>query len=504
MNITINAKNTAFVIVATSLMCLASYMLNTHTFLYWDVAWHVEGAARVLNGGRYLSNLADDNPPMVFFYYLPLAYFCKAIGILSTEATHTYIYALYIACFSVIYCVLKNNELSTLKINIIYLTAISLTLFLGVNYIGQRELNMLCFFTPYLLLNLFNKKPSRLTGLASASLAAIGIMQAPFYLLLPVIIDTYNNLIEHSQIRLTQIIFYCLCVFLLLVSYLLYPHYFDTIIPLVYFAQHALNTMYTQMILFNPILWPCIVALLLLPLLLIKTTAKYNAIKCILLIVCAILIYLLEHKIWFYHLLPVIYLSVISFAFLATQNISDSFVKKTIIYTPIILLLFTFLLITIPQYIKNRQQFADSQSQINQLIRFTHTISNKNAKLLILTTRVTPTYEVQLHTGIHVISPWANDWILPSLVATNSQVNTKELNKLQRLYTTLILNALKQAPQYIIYYASHPMPYIRKKEFDYYNFLYQNPSFTYILKNYIKTGEIGRFSLLTRRVNYSS
>src|SRR3989338_1568916 len=50
---------------------LITFWIQNHLFINWDVTWHIEAAKRMLHGDTYTKNIFDDNPPMVFWFYMP-------------------------------------------------------------------------------------------------------------------------------------------------------------------------------------------------------------------------------------------------------------------------------------------------------------------------------------------------------------------------------------------------------------------------------------------------
>src|SRR3990167_10807581 len=60
---------------------LITFWIQNHLFINWDVTWHIEAAKRMLHGDTYTKNIFDDNPPMVFWFYMPAVLIHKHLGI---------------------------------------------------------------------------------------------------------------------------------------------------------------------------------------------------------------------------------------------------------------------------------------------------------------------------------------------------------------------------------------------------------------------------------------
>jgi len=482
-------------LAVTGLILAISYVITYHIFMYWDVSWHIQAANRMLHGGSYIRNLVDDNPPMTFAFFLPLALWQQISGVLSVHVASAYIYATYLIGLTLSYIILAKSSFLPWKRNVIYIAVVLGVLILGITILGQRELNAVCFFTPYLLNNLFNKKLSLKYSIAIAVLAVLGITQVPFYCLLPVVIDIISVIKKQNHLRQVQICFYALFVFTMSVNYILYPGYFNVLVPILASAQAALNANYESI--FGPIFFNALgFCFALMVLLLFRISNKLEIIKLLLVIVTCMCIYLMEGKSWYYHFFPVIYFIVLTFIYVITlQDFSKWFKTETIV--PFVVLLMFVFMSPLLLIRGNATSVNNKTSDLYKIIQFSRSIQNKNATALFFTTRVTPTYLVQLYTGLNVISPWANDWLTPSIVDNKTSMSTKI--QLKVFYKRLLVKSMQSKPDYIFYITGKSIPYISQEKFNYYNYLSEEMGFASQLKNYKSIGSVGNFVILRRK-----
>ena len=413
------------------------------------------------------------------------------INTINTKTAYIYIYLSYLMSLTVTHFVLKNSCFSNKTRNILYFTAAFTILFVALNLIGQRELNAMCFFTPYLFLNLSSKKPSTQLSILVAILAVIGLLQAPFYLILPIILDIYSNIKKQHYLRKSQVTFYSLFIVTLVINYALYPTYFQKILELAYLAQPALNLQYSE-IFFQL----CIISTIFLTFFMKNNTKKT---KFLLLITGSLAIYLIERKMWFYHLFPTIYLTMLALALMLTQKEKKNYITPATLVNLFILIFFILLIQVVPNYRNKYDFFSNPKSTTNKLINFSNLIKQKKETLFFLTTRVTPTYTIRLQTGVTMLSPWANDWILPEIITCEIKYRKNiACKKLKTFYHDLMLKILREKPTYIIYRNGTFIPYIPVKNFDYYYYLNQNKQLSPFLKKYKKVRSIGNFIILKR------
>lgn len=482
--------------VLTASVFFLSYLLSRRIYMFWDVTWHIEGAVRMFHGGTYLTNLVDDNPPMTFIFFLPLALWKYFTGTLNANHAILYIYFTYLLSFILCYINLKNSPLPAWKRHVLYMTVVMVSLTLCVGLLGQRELNTCCLFTPYLLYNLFSKQTGWVHSGIVAGLAAIGITQAPFYLLMPLALDAVAIMLKQHQLRRVQLLFYTMTLLILCMNYLLFPGYFHTLLPLLASAQAAYNhyyTLYSTSIFQSTTLF-CVGLVCLLCL---NITYKVELAKLMLIIAACMLIYMLEAKGWLDHIFPAIYYTILTFAFIVIQQDLKSLPKKITIKGCIIVYLLgcLFVLLNYP-YLYQVIYKNDKRSDTSQMIQFARSIPNRKAEVLLFSTRVTPTYLLSLYTGLHILSPWADDWLTPGILYGETRKSDRE--KLSKFYQRIVLQTMSQRPKYILYMSSKTIPYIQQKNFNYYNYLAYHMGFLSILKDYKSKGRIANFTVLER------
>lgn len=482
------------------------YVLLTQSFMFWEVSWHIEGAKRMLLGGTYLTNLVDDNSPPVFMFYIPYALLSKIRSLATPNIASLYILGTYAIASYFTYQVLKQKLQARYSIYAFYFASIVWSLFFGLPMLGERESIIFCFIAPYLYINLLKGNPvSTRNQFFSALLAAIAIAQAPFYLILPLAVDLIDCIAYRKKPALYQTLFYLFSFLIFGISYLLYPEYYTVLLKLLYHFQAGINQTY-KLIFAAQMLHAILITTAIILVFSIAFYQRLNYLKLLTMIFLAILIYVLEHKAWFYHLYPVFFLSALAFVVIhidnkmSTNNSLNQTIAKKILTTILgFSLLFAFSS-TISRTIGNIRNFHNKNTALNQLIHFSQLTDQKNNKTLSFNTRVFPTYLIKLYGGLNIISPWGNNWMLPALV--NYQKNPEKIKGYEegkRLLFHLTRTTLaKQRPQYIFYFKSEITPYINQKNFDVIQYLKADKNIRKALEYYRPYKNIGNYVILKR------
>ncbi len=443
----------------TSLLLILSYCIQINSFLNMDVAWHVEGARRLLAGGHYLTNIFDDNSPVVFIFYIPVVW----LHIL-THAKYYLIIPLYVFLWSSLSLALSYQLIKKIAMNyplpqkFLYYVNVFIILFLpGSSNFGHREVILITLLLPYFYISIFsdNLKIKPAMAFFCAILASFGIMQNIIYLSVILIIDFYKLIFRKVQIF--QLYFHLSLICQALIVFLLFPEYLKIIFPMVLCYESFFNSTVNNLITMS-------VLVILIPELLVLTyfrklyQEKYIVLTAIAAL-CTVAIYFFERKIWFYHLYPAVAFSLILAAFLLVQYYLGIFynrIKKTWANLVAIFLLLLTLCITLGHVIyfsiDDLILFHSKANNFNKWIEYSNR-HFRGKKIYYFIVYNPLGYVLPIYTDTVVVSPWFNPWFIPYLVQTNENSLPAYCNVKRDMaitYQIFIKSLIDSKPDFVI------------------------------------------------------
>ena len=182
-------KNSIF-ILNLILITLIAWWLQTLFLINWDVSWDLLIANKMIDGGTYIKDFFDINPPLIFYIYMPIIFASHFFSISWEVALRIDVFA--VAIFSTIMCypLLKKIFVSDHEFLLNGFTGLMLFAFLilPIFNLGQREHFLVMFTLPYILLCAYRLLgyPIRPAYAAFIGLfAAMGFAIKPFFLLTP-------------------------------------------------------------------------------------------------------------------------------------------------------------------------------------------------------------------------------------------------------------------------------------------------------------------------------
>ena len=375
------------------LLYIICYLLLTNAFLFWEVSWHIEGAKRMLNGGSYLTNLFDDNSPAVFAFYIPFAWLSKVISIAQYKLAFLYILVIFGISNYFTLKILKKRLRNNYSIYTLHFTSIIISLFFAITILGERENIIVCLSLPYIFMNLLNKyeddaKQTCSSGLQIiiAFLAAISILQVPFYLLLPLSIDIIDCVANKRKPQIYQTLFYLFFIVGFTLSYLLYPAYYDFLLKLLYHFQTGFDNTYTALI-SNDFFKYIIYILILITFFTLYFYRKLIYLKLIFLVLATLLIYTLEKKVWFYHFYPILCYTFLSFMFIHLDNKFLAHKKIERLLKHFLMICYALPLLVIiasiyANYYGHLRRYHNKNTTISKLLAFSKSTNPDNNKTL--------------------------------------------------------------------------------------------------------------------------
>src|SRR5690349_20365631 len=97
-------KRACFFVFPILLVTCMAVIIQQHLMLSPDVAYLMYAAGQMLEGGKYISDIFETNPPMILYLYFPAYWMAKLPYLDSILAMRIYIFILSIVscvvCFA--------------------------------------------------------------------------------------------------------------------------------------------------------------------------------------------------------------------------------------------------------------------------------------------------------------------------------------------------------------------------------------------------------------------
>ena len=396
---------------------------------------------------------------------------------------------------------------------------------------GQRENVMMIFTLPYFLLVAIrcehfaqddgelarDDKVHRWQALLIGVVAGLGFAIKPYFLVAFILTECYFMWHEKrffSWIRSESLSVGVICILYLFAIYLFTPDYFTQVLPM-------LNALYLHSQLYSwPMLFVNIITLLpfsafILFILYRKESMLVDLLNIIVLAMFSFFIaYLLQEKIWFYHTIPMC-----GFAFLVTALILPSILRDYLSTTPIVLhrfgrFLATLLLLAMVVGLAILMMYArlyqyvpehnSPQSVFNRLISFTKQHAG-GGRYYYMSSNLPAGGVINVYANVKSASRFPHMWPLPGIVQLELTGTTTQQHEVIKKYSHYMRTALvedfeRYKPTVVIIdIERHKMFFSPDVNFNYLTFFKKNAQFAKLWENYQYAGQIGHYSLYTRR-----
>lgn len=506
-------KKTLIDIFVTFLCLLVAYWIHIHTFINWDVAWHVEGARRLLLGGSYLVNVFDNNSPFVFAYYFPVIWLHKFLAVQYPNLIVTYMLLTAIIPLLLTYTII-NKIFAKKEIFVktfLYYITLFVIVFLPAFNLGHREMILIYFFLPYFLILVFSTTNPAATSFGktlstiAVVLAAFGIAQNYFYLSIPIFLDIYRY-IKTKKFTIYQFSFYC-CIFISVITIaILYPEYIKHIIPMVLCYERGFNF---------PILVLLLEALTFISLLTIiivlinfKRLHKSNDIVMAFIAATAsLVIYFLELKLWYYHLYPALSFIVLILALIIIKYYEETLLGFTIqpkinLFSAALSsgILVTIFIIMVGYAIDELIIYHDPNYEMNRWLVYSQQ-HFRDKKLFFFVIKMGFAYSLPLYSqaNIEIVSPWSNPWLLPYIILNKNNNCHRELQSDIGIFRKLAASAIAHTkPDFLIIEATPKTLLPTGKKFHYLDFFAEEKGLANLFKDYSYYGYFDKLTIYKR------
>lgn len=468
--------------VAVTASFLLALLVYSHIWINADVAWHIEGARRLLAGGNYFTTNFDNNSPFVFIFYWPIVWlnelFNKPAIIFINSYLLLWAYVSWMVTSQLI-SKLYRNDLTSRRI-LIY-TLLFVLLFLPQESFGQREVILIYLFLPYVFLSLLDSSERINKGLMFIIIfyAALAIQMNVLYLALPLFLDGYR-VYRVGRIAGYQICFYVLVICGFLLVSFLYPEYLRHIIPLTLCYESGFNF---PLVLLLAQIYILIsgVTLVATGYQLRRTTHKVLLRGFIGIITLSLLVYLIEMKLWYYHFYPIAAFTTLLLAILLSEQRRNPHHFGIYLTSA---MLFMMMLTSVMILVNAVTDYHNPKNETRQWIDYAKRhFSDKTLFFLVI--RLGPAYYLPVYSNAIITSPWSNPWFLPNIIKNKNQRGLCHREQdLSLFYSITARNLLTQPPDFIVVESLHQQILYLGRPFDYVNFLNNDPIIASILKHY--------------------
>lgn len=495
------------------MLFLLSFWLQTHRFLNWDVSWHLLGARRMLHGAGYMTGVFDDNPPMVFWFYMPVILWNQyfSVSIIATQICYVELVTLCSFMLSSIFLKQLYALEEQWKLRLIQYAILIILLFLPGPQFGQREILITGFCLPYVILMTAKMQtPTKHYSVIILFLigvwAAIGIAMNPLYGLIVIALEAqlYFKAKKLTLFRAEIITFFIASLLYILLIYMLYPDYFFDIIPAILVFSPGFNAAWYDLIFNYSVLFFVMTTLIFIALSIINKSSHLLSTFWLASIV-SFAIYLSNMKIWYYHLFPAIAFSILLLTYIFCLKISSNSKDKMINFLiRAISFIGIFYIIMILFFGNFYKIYHKENSLFRDFIYFFDHQPHQNQSIYFLSTGFTPVFPLIDYTTIHYLPNHPTCWTIPIIVKNLYLNNAKGsrlemITRYQHKFIAETIFALRyQHPDYFIIDASKDDPYLHHLQFSYIDFLSQNVTFRQLWKNYFLVKKVGDYDIYKR------
>ena len=503
-------------------LLITGVAIQSHIFLSWDVAWHLETTKRWLAGGTYLNDFFDINPPMIMISLIPAVWLDKLMHLGPVITARFYFFTLGVMSLLLCQGVFKKLFLSSERlVHGIFLVTLAFVLFILPAYeFGNRSFLLLLGILPYcfsLALYLNHKTLGRWQALLIGLLAGFGFLMNAQFVLLFFALEIFLMIQQRSfRSFLRSESLLIMGIFLLYIPTMMHfaPEYLGVVLPLVAKVYvPTFNVTWREMFVSLPFFTAC--AALIVTGIHWKRSSHKPLIKILLVVLLASIIqFILTRKLWYYHMLPILTTSLFLFFLFLSENIADFYQRfKQQQSLPILLWIKTgllcLLLITLPltsfyTSVKQSIQIKNTPDDaMHQAINFVRRFGKKTPVYAFSTT-VAPGPTLIDYADSVFASRFAGFWMLPGIVLPRQPAPNTSEQKALEAFKTLLINMVvadftRYQPKVVFVDVARYKLDLGHYPFDYLQFFQQDPRFRRIWRQYRPLTKIAHFKVYVRR-----
>lgn len=228
-------------LLSTFFVLLLLVLLQKYIMISPDVSYLLYAANQMLEGGHYVTEIFETNPPMILYLYFPACLLAKIVFINPMVAVRIYVFCLIVISMGVSFVLLKRVVGSVDKGYFItmFFAMLFVVFMLPMVSFGQREHLLLIFMLPYLLaaaLRLDDKILYPWLAVVIGLFAGLGFAIKPYFLLALCMVELLfvwkkNRLF--AWVRIETVVIASVLVLYLCSIIIFQPGYIKSILPLV-------------------------------------------------------------------------------------------------------------------------------------------------------------------------------------------------------------------------------------------------------------------------------
>lgn len=317
---------------------LSAWFIQDQLFLNWDISMLLDATQKLLNGGTYVDDFFNPNPPMIYYLYLPPTIVSHFFALNIIYVFRFYIFSL--ASLSLFICSLFTvrifiREHRFLAYHFILIMA-GIFLLSAFFEFGQREHLFMMLAMPYLLLVAYRLQPPSRNNLPQAGekiiplfiglYAGLGFALKPYFLCTPLLVELWYIYYKKNVLAwmrpeiLSMLALFCVYA---ITTFIFFPDYIFVIVPYMMRYYYQSISLPWHMIIFSKITLFCAFTLFVFFLQYKENPYKILCTILILALMSFLLIYVLQRTEFIYHKIPVLSLVILilglSFCLFANQ-----------------------------------------------------------------------------------------------------------------------------------------------------------------------------------------
>ena len=336
---------------------------QSRVWLSWDVASLLYDTKLFLNGGTYVTDFFETNPPMIFLIYSPAVILSQITGISMLVLMKVYVIllmSLSLFCCSILLKRILREADDLLRYFILYILSFVFLLLPSLEF-GQREHILLIFMMPYLLSAVLAAQGKTIhTGMAIliGCLAGLGFGLKPYFLPTLILVECYvifakRNIWSCFRIE-SGICASILCLFFVFI-FVYHPNYIHVLLPLLnsfYFpaVQQSWLDIFTK-----PTVLYCLFILGCYIFIFKNENRYYRDLTAILIVaMCGMMLaFIIPRTAWWYHMMPAMALSCLLMTIFIYQLFFENQRQNYFSWTAILFSLLASYLIPLNIFIKS-------------------------------------------------------------------------------------------------------------------------------------------------------
>ena len=505
-------------LLLTAIFCAAGagFLLQENTHLNHDIAWILYSGQELLDGASFGRDVFAANPPLAWYIAFPAIWAGESLGL--SLPTSFRLYTLLIALAIICYCFRRSGRSALLGGPVarsLFLLVLSYFAFIGSNRdFGQREYAALLLSLPYLLLfaeRVRGEAVSRTPGLLFGMLAGIGLALKPYFLLVPLLLETYGTLRSRRwffSLRPEVLGMAAAGLVYALATLVFAPDYFTHAVPMISPFYWGFNSSLGDILV--P-LWPSFVCLLFVVgfMFLIRPAASE-----IVLLIAAIAFlgsYVLQMKGYTYHAFP--YQALVGCLLSlqlgrllekrpsgSTERLPGKMLPALLLGTVGVLFLCPNVLYTNLWYRNVNIDDGPYGIATEELIDYLDAEAPEG-RFLALSTHPYPGFPVALYARAEWVGKANSQMFVPAVAKLRSERDGEQsetLRSAERLAMQHLREDLSRQPDIIFVDQAKSMHGIGELPFDFMEFYLEDPTLRYELRRYREAGDLGRFKILKR------